>query len=73
MPKITVTIEYDEPADDPFWLNPDNVSTCLQAMCKNTRFNVTWNPITGPDPSWVTELHKKQWTERITESLAVGA
>jgi len=41
MPKIIVEIEYDSP-DDPYWLNPDNVHLCLQAYCKNTRFNVTW-------------------------------
>ena len=39
MPKITVSIEWDTP-DDPFWLNPDNVSLALHAYCKNTHFVV---------------------------------
>ena len=36
MPKIAVVIEYDYP-DDKYWMNPDNVSLCLHAHCKNTK------------------------------------
>ena len=50
MPKICVTIEYDQP-DDPFWLNPDNVSVALHAYCKNTAFRVEWAG-EGADPAW---------------------
>ena len=41
MPRIAVTIDYDEPTD-PYWLNPDNVKLCLEAYCLNTKFEVTW-------------------------------
>lgn len=41
MNKVIVVIEYDKP-DDPYWMNPDNVKLCLEAYCKNTKFNVSW-------------------------------
>ena len=50
MPKIAVEIEYNTP-DDPLWLNPDNVSLCLHAYCKNTKFSVSWAPNGNP---WAT-------------------
>lgn len=48
MPKITVEIEYNYPADDPYWLNPHSVHHCLQKECKNTHFNVGWAPNGDP-------------------------
>jgi len=47
MPKIIVEIKYDQP-DDPYWMNPDNVSLCLQQVCTNTKFEVKWAK--GGDP-----------------------
>jgi len=38
--KIVVSIEYD--GIEPYWLNPDNVKLCLEAYCKNTKFEVKW-------------------------------
>ena len=40
MPKIDVSIEWDEP-DEVFWLNADNVAIALHAHCPNTRFQVS--------------------------------
>ena len=55
MPKIAVVIEYDSP-DDKYWMNPDNVSLCLHAHCKNTKFIVSWAE--GGNP-WAKEDHEK--------------
>lgn len=47
MPKIKVEIEYDYP-DDPYWLNPDSVKLCLEALCTNTKFEVKWGVFGDP-------------------------
>ena len=40
MPEITVTIEWDKPAEQG-WLCPDNVAIALHAYCPKTHFKVT--------------------------------
>ena len=49
MPKITVTIEYDEP-QDPYWLNPDSIKMILEEYCSNTKFRVKFTKYGNP---WV--------------------
>jgi len=39
MPKITVTIIWDDP-NDTNWLNQYNIQTALSAYCPNTKFEV---------------------------------
>ena len=55
MQKIIVEIKYDWP-DDPYWMNPDNVSLCLQSQCPNTKFEVSWAE--NGDP-WKIEHNEK--------------
>lgn len=49
MPTLVVEIEYDEPTD-PYWMNPDSIKFCLEEVCKNSKFEVSWHE--GGNP-WI--------------------